>query len=156
MRNEIEDQVVRLLGTGEVLASVVDHLVGAERPHERRACSALSTPVTCAPSRLASWIANEPEPPPAPLISTRRPAAAPSVPCSAIAPACGIVEASANVSAAGLWASAGLRRDRVLGEAALEREVVAVHLVAGPEPGDTLADGLHRSGDVRSERAAGR
>src|SRR5919109_1444446 len=41
---------------------------------------ALSTPVTCAPARLASWIANEPEPPPAPLISTRWPAATPAVP----------------------------------------------------------------------------
>ena len=97
---------------------------------------ALSTPVTCAPSRLASWIANEPEPPPAPLISTRRPAAAPAVPCSAIAPACGMVDASANVSSGRLVGERGFGRDRVLGEAALQREVVAVHLVAGSEPGD--------------------
>ena len=48
--------------------------------------AALSTPVTCAPSRLANWTANEPEPPPAPLISTRCPAAAPAVPCSAMGP----------------------------------------------------------------------
>jgi hypothetical protein len=66
---------------------------------------ALSTPVTWAPTRLASWIANEPEPPPAPLITTRCPAPAPSVPCRAIAPACGIVDASAKFSAAGFRAS---------------------------------------------------
>ena len=68
---------------------------------------ALSTPVTWAPSRLASCMANEPAPPPPPLISTRRPAAAPSVPCRAMAPAWGIVEAWAKVSSAGL----GVRTD---------------------------------------------
>ena len=64
--------------------------------------AALSTPVTWAPSRFASWIAKEPDPPPAPLISTRLPATALRVPCRAIAPACGMVDASANVSPAGL------------------------------------------------------
>ena len=113
---------------------------------------ALSTPVTCAPARLASWIANEPEPPPAPLISTRCPAPAPAVPCSAIAPACGIVDASANVSSGGLRGQRRLRRDRVLGEAALEREVVAVHLVARPEPGDAGPTAVDPPGDVRAER----
>src|SRR5918997_3114217 len=67
---------------------------------------ALSTPVTCAPRRLASWIANDPDPPPPPFTSTRRPGAAPTVPWSAIAPAWGMVDASANVSSTGLWASA--------------------------------------------------
>ena len=117
---------------------------------------ALSTPVTCAPSRLASWIAKEPEPPPAPLTSTRTPDRGAVGPCSAIAPAWGIVDASAKVSPAGLWASAGFGRDGELGEAALEREVVAVHLVTGLEPGDALADGVDPAGDVRAERAARR
>src|SRR5918997_5934711 len=67
---------------------------------------ALSTPVTCAPRRLASWIANDPDPPPPPFTSTRRPGAAPTVPWSAIAPAWGMVDASANVRSTGLWASA--------------------------------------------------
>src|SRR6185369_3921009 len=65
----------------------------------------LSTPVTYAPRRLASWIAKEPEPPPAPLIRTRCPGPAPLVPCCAITPACGIVDASAKVNSAGLRAS---------------------------------------------------
>jgi hypothetical protein len=34
IRDEIEDEVIALVGTGEVGALVVDHLVRAERPHE--------------------------------------------------------------------------------------------------------------------------
>ena len=51
-------------------------------------------------------MAKDPDPPPAPLISTRLPATTLSVPRRAIAPACGMVDASANVSWVGLWASA--------------------------------------------------
>ena len=54
---------------------------------------------------FASWMANDPEPPPAPLMSTREPGRAQVVPCTAIAPACGTVEACANVNAGGLWAN---------------------------------------------------
>ena len=68
--------------------------------------AALSTPVTWAPSRLASWMAKDPDPPPAPLISIRLPATTRCVPRSAIAPACGMVDASANESAVGLTESA--------------------------------------------------
>ena len=50
-------------------------------------------------------MAKDPDPPPAPLISTRLPATAVRTPCRAIAPACGMVDASANVSPAGLSAS---------------------------------------------------
>jgi hypothetical protein len=49
-----------------------------------------------------------------------------------------------------------LRRDRVLGEAALQLKVVAVHLVAHSEAGDTRADRLDASGHIRAERPAGR
>ena len=117
---------------------------------------ALSTPVTCAPSRLASWMANEPDPPPAPLMSTRQPGTARCVPCSAIAPACGMVDASANVSSGRLVGECGLRRDGVLREATHQREVVAVHLVAELEPGHPFADLVDHAGDVRSERPPGR
>jgi hypothetical protein len=51
-------------------------------------------------------MAKDPDPPPAPLISTRLPATAVRTPCRAIAPACGMVDASANVSPAGVTASA--------------------------------------------------
>jgi pyrimidine operon attenuation protein/uracil phosphoribosyltransferase len=34
VRDEIEDEVVRLVGAGEVVAAVVDHVVGSQRPHE--------------------------------------------------------------------------------------------------------------------------
>jgi hypothetical protein len=34
MGDEIEDEGIGLLGTGEVVALVVDHLVRAERSHE--------------------------------------------------------------------------------------------------------------------------
>jgi hypothetical protein len=40
----------------------------------------------------------------------------------------------------------------VLGEAAHQREIVAVHLVTGSEASDALAHGLDPPGDVRSER----
>lgn len=51
-------------------------------------------------------MANDPDPPPAPLINTRLPALAERVPCHAIAPACGIVDASTKVSPAGFSANA--------------------------------------------------
>ena len=117
---------------------------------------ALSTPVTRAPHRLASWIAKAPVPPPPPLTNTRAPSAAPSVPCRAIAPAWGIVDACANVSSRGLCASAVSGATRELGEAALEREVVTVDLVTGLEPGHAFADVLDPAGDVRAERPARR
>ena len=63
---------------------------------------ALSTPVTWMPAAAASCSANAPVPPPAPLISIRRPGFARATACTAIAPDCGSVEAWANVSAAGL------------------------------------------------------
>jgi hypothetical protein len=34
MSDEIEDEVVRLVGIGEVLTAVVDDVVSTERPHE--------------------------------------------------------------------------------------------------------------------------
>ena len=50
----------------------------------------------------------------------------------------------------------GLRSERVLREAAHQREVVAVHLVAGAEAGHPFADLVDHAGDVRSERPLGR
>src|SRR5580765_1654207 len=50
-------------------------------------------------------MAKAPDPPPAPLINTLLPATAVRTPCRAIAPACGMVDAWANVRAAGLSAS---------------------------------------------------
>src|SRR6185437_5814649 len=47
-------------------------------------------------------MAKDPDPPPAPLMSTRLPARAVRTPCRAIAPACGMVDASANVSPVGV------------------------------------------------------
>ena len=40
--------------------------------------------------------------------------------------------------------------DRVLGEAALQCQVVAVHLVTDREAGDAVADGVDPPGDVRA------
>ena len=117
---------------------------------------ALSTPVTCAPARLASWIANDPEPPPAPLISTRTPAAAPRGALQRDRARLRDRRRLRERQLRRLVRERRLGRDRVLGEAALEREVVAVHLVTGPEAGDALADGLDPTGDVRAERAARR
>ena len=74
-----------------------------------------------------------PVPPPPPLTSTRVPGPAPAVPCSAMAPAWGIVDASTKVSAAGFGASTPRGSHGELGEPALEPQVVAVDLVAGPE-----------------------
>ena len=135
VRDEIEDQVVRLLGAGEVLAAVVDHLVGAERPHERE----LGGVVDARHVRAESL---------GELDRERARAATGPVDQHA-APGGGAVGALQRDRAGlrdrrglrerqrgRLVGEPGLRRDRVLGEAALEREVVAVHLVTGPEPGD--------------------
>ena len=69
-----------------------------------------------------------------------------------MAPAWGIVDASMNVSSAGLTVSADSAAIAVFGEAALQREVVAIHLVTRPESTDLLADGVDPPRDVRAER----
>ena len=50
----------------------------------------------------------------------------------------------------------GFRRERVLREATLQPEVVAIHLVSGSEPGHPFPDVVDQAGDVRSERPASR
>ena len=116
---------------------------------------ALSTAVTWAPGCLATWIANVPVPPPPPLTRTRVPGPAPAVPCSAMAPACGIVDASTKREGRRLVGERRLGRDGILGEAALEAEVVAVHLVARARRGDPGADRRHPAGDVGAEHPPG-
>src|SRR5205823_1182856 len=55
-----------------------------------------------------------------------------------------------------LMGQGGLRRERVLREATLQPQVVAVHLVSRPEPGDPFPDLLDEAGNVGSERPATR
>ena len=66
---DVEEQVVAPVAVGEVLAGVVDDVVGAERSG-LSTLPVLHTAVTSAPSAFAIWIANVPTPPDAPLIST--------------------------------------------------------------------------------------
>ena len=100
--DQVEDQIVGLVGAGEVLDAVVNDDIGTDRSHERQSVAAAHRGDV--PARLASWTANVPEPPPAPLISTLLPARAPAVPCSAIAPACGSVDVDAQAGRADLCA----------------------------------------------------
>ena len=142
-------------GAGEVLAAVVDHLVGAERAHEVE----LAGVVDAGHVRAA----------PLGELDRERARAAAGAVDQHPAPGRGAVGAlQRDRTRLGdrrrlrerqlrrLGRERRLGRDRVLGEAALQREVVAVHLVAGPEPGDALADGLDPPGDVRAERPARR
>jgi hypothetical protein len=48
VRDQIQDQVVRLVGAGEVVAAVVDHLVGSQRPHELELAGVVDTGNVCA------------------------------------------------------------------------------------------------------------
>ena len=67
---DVEHEVVPAVAPGEVLARVVDDVVGAERAHEVD-LAVLHTAVTSAPSALAICTAKVPTPPEAPLTSTR-------------------------------------------------------------------------------------
>jgi hypothetical protein len=98
MSDQVQDEVVRLAIAGEVVAPVVDHLIGTKRPHELE----LSSVVDPGDVRTKAFGQLDREGPraPAPAVDeTRRPFAVPRVPCRAIAPACGIADAWKVVAA---------------------------------------------------------
>ena len=105
MRDEVEDEVVRLDGAGEVLAAIVDHLVGTQRPHELQLAGVVD-PGDVRADALGELDRERARAATGPVDQHPLSGAAPAVPCSAIVAACGIVEASANVSSVGLGASA--------------------------------------------------
>ena len=143
------------VAAGEVLAAVVDHLVGAERPHEVELAGVVD----------AGHVRTEPL---GELDRERARAASAPVDQHPTPDRGAVGSLQRDRSGLGdrrrlgerqlcrLVGERRLGRDRVLGEAALQREVVAVHLVTGPESSDALADGVDPPGDVRAERAARR
>jgi hypothetical protein len=155
MGDEIEDPVVRLGAAGEVFAVVVDHLVGAQRPHEVELAGVVDSGHvgTCPLRQLDRERAR----------ATARPVDEDPHPWRYIG-------GSLQCDRCRLWDRRRLAerqllrlggegrfgRNGVLGEAAFQPEVVAVHLVTRLEPGDVGADGLDSPGDVRAERRASR
>jgi hypothetical protein len=70
----VHDQIPVARPVGDIPAGVVDHAVGADRADQLDLGGGAHTPVTWAPNALASWTANDPTPPAAPMTSTSCPA----------------------------------------------------------------------------------
>ena len=87
--DEVEHQVVPRAVAGEVGALVVDRRGRLRAPRTSSTLRPLHTPVTSAPSALATCTANVPTPPDAPLTSTFCPGWTPAMQSSAVPPASG-------------------------------------------------------------------
>ena len=109
---DLEDQVVPTIAPGEVVAHVVDDLVGSERAASST-LPALQTPVASSPNAFASWTASVPTPPEAPFTSTLLPL--PNAPLSRSA--CSAVTAAIGPAAA----SSKFEVDRLLRDSRRER-----------------------------------
>ncbi len=112
----------------------------------------LATAVTCAPNRFASWTANVPTPPDAPMTSTLSPARispASRRAWSAVVAASGTAAACSKVSVPGHRGEQGLGRDGVLGKSAELDE--PEDAVADGEAGGALAGRDDLAGDVAAE-----
>ena len=107
------------------------------------------TPVTVAPSTTASWTANVPTPPDAPMTRTRCPLATwPRVRHrSAVTAARGRAAACLERQLRGFAGEAVLRDGGVFGEG---RDVLTEHLVADLPGGDAGPEVLDRAGEVAS------
>ena len=155
MGDEIEDQVVRLVAASEIVAAVVDHLVGAERPHELELAGVVDSGHV-RPKTLGQLDGERARATAAPVDQHPTPdrCAARSLQCDR--PGLGDRRCLCERQLCRLVSERRFGHDRILGEAALERQVVAVHLVTGVEPSDRLTDDVDAPGDVRAERAARR
>ncbi len=96
-------------------------------------------------------MAKDPDPPPAPLI--KHPAAHHSFFRALPGDRAGLGDGGrlGERELGRLVDQRGFRGECVLREPTHQREVVAVHLVAGSEPGDSCADGVDHAGDVRAK-----
>ena len=145
----VEDEVVAPVARREVLARVVDDVVGADRSDHVHVLRAADTPVTSAPNALAICTANVPTPPDAPLIRTFWPGR--TLPssrrsCRAVVADTPTAAACSNVRLAGFATNWSSLARRVLGEGA---GAPAEHLVARAKALDVLADRFDRARDVR-------
>ena len=105
VRGQVQNQVVRLGGPGEVVSAIVDHAIRTDRPHEVQLGGVVNTgDVSTEPLRELNREGSRPSASAVDQHPATRPG--PFVPCRAIAPACGMVDASTKVSWSGLWASA--------------------------------------------------
>ena len=92
---------------GEVLAGLIDHLVGADRADQVQLV-VLHTPVTSAPNACASCAAEQPHPAAAPMLNTVCPGCTFPLSrraCSAVGPEMGAAAACSKVRLAGLGTS---------------------------------------------------
>ena len=144
---DVEDGVVALLAVGEVVAGVVDDVIGAEA-RTRSILAVLHTPVTSAPKALAIWTANVPTPPEAPMISTF----SPGLHLGAVThtlqrgdPGDGDRRRLLEGEVCRLAGEQSHLSDGILGEGAVTG---AVDLVARLELGHVSADGLDRAGQT--------
>ena len=149
--NEVEDHVVRVVAAREVVGSVVDHVVGTERPHviqlaivvDARHVGAESLGELDRERSRAATGAVDQHPP------IRRGSR------GSLQRDHTRLRDRRRLDERELGRLARQRRlrcQRVLGEAAHQRQVVAVHLVAGSERGDARAHRIHDAGDVGAER----
>ena len=102
--DEVEDEVVGLVGPGEVLLVVVDDLVGTDVSHELELGRVVDGGDVGA-EPLGELDGERARSAAGPVDQHPLPGTAPLVPCSAMAPACGIVDASSKGRSGGLGAS---------------------------------------------------
>jgi hypothetical protein len=152
MGDEVEDHVVRLVSTGEVLAAVIDHLVRSDRVHQIQ----LPRVVDAGHVRTAPLRQLDRERARASTRSVdQNPPARSGSRCPLQRDRAGLRDCRClhEGQLARLQRERRLGCNRVLGEATHQRQIVAIDLVTPPEASDAGAHRLDPTRDVRAERA---
>ncbi len=154
MCDEVQHQIEGL-EPGEVLALVVDHRVSPQLPHKVELARVVD-PGHVRPRELGQLDGERTGPSPCSVDQHPLTTACTCRSLHRDRPRLRQCRGLDEGQLLGLVSECCLPRHAELGETPLERQVVAVHLVTDPEPGDVRTDRRDASGDVGAQHPPGR
>ena len=152
--HQVQNEVVRL-PVGEVLAVVVDDLVGTERAHEVELAGVVDAGHVCA-GPLGQLDRERPGTSAAAVDKHATAGGGTGGPLQGDRTRLRDGRCLGEAQPGRLRRERGLVSHRVLRKATLQRQVVAIHLFADSEMGDPATDFRHPARDVRTERGTSR